>query len=247
MKPAPPVTRIRMSSDRQRRDRFRVRGVFRRLVRPVLTHEVDHLVIHVDRLAGVAPEAFDDVVLHQTAIHVGIVDVSNLELTATRWLEIAYSLEYARVVHVDANDRVRARRRFGLLANVRQPVVFAEYRHAEVPQMGWILHLLEQDSPALRLGREVLDVGRNALAEDVVAKHDDHFVTVHEAFTQAERFGDTPGLSLKRKLQAMQPELGAVAEQGQELTRVIAAGDDHNLDNARRDQRLDGIEDHWFV
>ena len=56
-----------------------------------------------------------------------------------------------------------------------------------------------------------------------------------------------PALRLIRELQALQAELAAVAEQGQELAGVVAARDDHDLVDAGQHQRLDRIEDHRLV
>ena len=99
-------------------------------------------------------------------------------------------------------------------------------------QVAWIFHLFEQQSAASGLLDKVLDVRADALADDVVAQHDHHFVAVDEALAQTERFGDAARLRLIRKLQAAQAELAAVAEQRQELTGVVAAGDDHDLVDA---------------
>src|SRR5438067_8278184 len=114
-------------------------------------------------------------------------------------------------------------------------------------EMTRVLHLLEQEAAALLLVSEVPNVCRDALAKDVVAKHDDYLVAVDEGFAEPERFGDSAGLSLIRKLQPMQAEVVAVAEKGQELPGMVAARDDHDFVDAGRDQRLNRIEDHRLV
>ena len=77
MKPAPPVT------DEPHQATPAGCGSLRRLVDAVRPDEVDDLVVDLDRLAGVAPEAVDDVVLHLAAVDVGVVDVGDLQLAAT--------------------------------------------------------------------------------------------------------------------------------------------------------------------
>ena len=114
-------------------------------------------------------------------------------------------------------------------------------------QVGGILHLLEQDAAAALLIDEVLDIGSDGLAENVVAEHDHDLVAVDEALAQAQRFCDPAGLRLIRELQPPQSELIAVAEQRQELACVVAAGHHHDLVDAGRNERLDRIEDHRLV
>src|SRR6266508_1066021 len=45
-------------------------------------HEVADRVVGLDRLAGVAPEPLENVVLHRPSVEVPVVDVSDLELSA---------------------------------------------------------------------------------------------------------------------------------------------------------------------
>ena len=48
---------------------------------------VDHVVVGLDRLAGVAPVALEHVVLERALAHVVVVDVGDLELAASGRLE----------------------------------------------------------------------------------------------------------------------------------------------------------------
>src|SRR4029453_13564184 len=57
------------------------------LVGPVDADEVVDLVVGVDRLAGVPPEPVQDVVLHQPALDVPVVDVGDLQLAPAGRLE----------------------------------------------------------------------------------------------------------------------------------------------------------------
>src|SRR5438270_11331856 len=107
-----------------------------------------------------------------------------------------------------------------------------------MPQLARSLQRFQKEPTALRLFDKMLHVRGDALAEDVVAEHDDHFVAVDEALAQTQRLGDAACLRLIRELQAPQPELGAIAEQRQELASMVAAGDDHDLVDTRRNERL---------
>src|ERR1700730_6762517 len=70
----------------------------------IRTHEVLHLAVGLHRLAGVAPETFDDVVLDATVVEVPVVHVSDLELSATGGLQLGQNLPHGLVVEVDAGD-----------------------------------------------------------------------------------------------------------------------------------------------
>ena len=215
----------------------------RLLVDAVRADEVDHLVVDLDRLAGVAPEAVDDVVLHIAAIDVGVIDVRDLELAPPGRLERLDDVEDAGVVHVDADHGVLRRGVLGLLTDVQNAAVLDD-RHAEVAQVLRILHLLEQHPCATLLTLEVLDVRRERVLQDVVAEHDQELVAVHEVLGEAKRLGDPAGLRLVRVAQAPHAELATVAEQAEELAGVIAARDDHDVVDTGVRQRLDRVVDH---
>src|SRR5206468_11542262 len=80
------------------------------LVGAVDADEVVDLVVGVDRLAGVAPEPLEDVVLHATALDVPVVDVGDLQLAPARRLQGGDDVEDVLVVEVDAGDHVVAGR-----------------------------------------------------------------------------------------------------------------------------------------
>src|SRR5207247_2816703 len=60
-----------------------------------------HLVVRVDRLAGIAPVALEDVVLERARADVVVVDVRDLELAAARGLERRDDVEDVRAVAVE--------------------------------------------------------------------------------------------------------------------------------------------------
>src|SRR3712207_5162616 len=79
------------------------------LVGPVDADEVVDLVVGGDRLAGVAPEPVEDVVLHGPALHVPVVDVGDLQLAPAGRLQGRDHVEDVLVVEVDPGDHVVAR------------------------------------------------------------------------------------------------------------------------------------------
>src|SRR5215211_7980416 len=93
------------------------------LVGAVDPDEVVDLVVGVDRLAGVAPEPVEDVVLHGAALHVPVVDVGDLQLTPAGRLQGRDHVEDVLVVEVDAGDHVAAGRVVGLLQDADDPAV----------------------------------------------------------------------------------------------------------------------------
>ncbi len=64
---------------------------------------------------------------------------------------------------------------------------------------------------------------------------------------QAERLGDATRLLLVGVGQLVNAVLAAVAEQPQELTGVGSAGDQHDLVDPTRDDRLDRPLDHGAI
>src|SRR5262249_58530546 len=101
----------------------------------VRADEVVDGVVRIDRLAGVAPEAVDDVVLHLALADVVVVHVGDLELPAARGHERLDDVEDIGVVEIDAGDGELARRRLRLLENALHTPVAGELRNAEMAKM----------------------------------------------------------------------------------------------------------------
>ena len=218
-----------------------------RQVGAVLAHEVVHRVVRLDRLPGVAPEAFLDVVGHLALPDVVVVHVGDLELAAARGDEVADDVEHARLVAVDAGHAVLRGRMLGLLLDVRHPAVLPEDGHAEVAQVLGLGHLGQQDARADRIGPEGVDHGPDGALDDVVGQHDEHRPALGEVRGQAERLGDAARLLLVRVGELVDAVLVPVAEQAQELTGVGPAGDEHDLVDAARHHGLDRPGDHRAV
>ena len=81
-------------------------------------------------------------------------------------------------------------------------------------------------------------------AEDVVGQHDDSGVVADELCRQAQGLGDAAGPLLVGVKEALHAELLAVGQEPEELARVRAARHDHDLGDARLDERLDPVADH---
>ena len=64
---------------------------------------------------------------------------------------------------------------------------------------------------------------------------------------QSQRIGDAALALLIGVIDVAQPELFAIGQQPQKVSRVLAAGDDQDIPDPRIDQRLDGVIDHRFL
>src|SRR5215212_4150831 len=214
------------------------------LVGPVDADEVVDLVVGVDRLAGVAPEPVEDVVLHGPALDVPVVDVGDLQLAPAGRLEVGDDVEDLLVVEVDAGDHVAGGRVVGLLQDADDPAPVVELGDAEVAQVDRVVDLGQDYAGPGRLGEEVGHGRAHAALEDVVGQQDHHPVAVDEPLGQPQGLGDAAGPLLVGVQEPVDAVLVAVAEQPQELAGVGAAGDHHELGDPGRDQGLDGVGDH---
>ena len=102
----------------------------------------------------------------------------------------------------------------------------------------------EDEARAEVLAAEGLDDGPDRPLEHVVGEHDDAGIAVDEALGEAERLRDAARLLLVAVEELVDAVLVAVAEQAEELAGVRAAGDEHQLVDARLHERLDGVRDH---
>src|SRR5258708_35303203 len=213
-------------------------------VGPLRTHHVVDLVVGLHRLARVAPETFEHVVLHQPLFEVPVVHVGDLELAAARRLERAQHLPHAVVVEVDAGHRQLARRAARLLHDARDAPVAVELGDAEALQVVDVAHLVENDSRAALLLAEGVDAVLDRAAEDVVREQHDYPLAADESLREAQCFRDAAGLVLVCVNEALDSELLAVAEQAQELARVRPARDKHHLGDTALHERFDPVVDH---
>src|SRR5207302_7542266 len=105
----------------------------------------------------------------------------------------------------------------------------------------------EQYTRASALRCETLDGRSDRELEDVVAEEYAHVVPADEVPCQGERVGDARRTLLERVIEMPQPEGAAVAQEGEELTRMIAAGDDQDPIDPSLDEQLDRVVDHRLV
>jgi hypothetical protein len=188
--------------------------------------------------AGVRPPAVHHAVAQVVPLDVPVVDVGDLELAARRRLEPLDDFEDARVVNVDAGHREAAPGLEGLLLDAGDAAVL-EHRDAEA--LG-IVNLGEQDArppPGIPSHHRP-----DALLEDVVAENDAERLAVGEVLGQGERVRDPALALLVRVVDVVEAELAPVAQQPEEVARVVPAGDDEDVADAGVDQRLDRVVDH---
>ena len=202
-------------------------------------HALDHLVVRIDRLAGVPPVAVEDVVLERPLADVVVVDVGDLELAAGGGLELLDDVEDIRVVAVHARDGQCARGVERLLDDLRDATV-NDPRHAEVTQMLRLTYVREQYASPHVLRLEVAHHLRDRLAEDVVGEHDDDAIVAGEVARESERLGDAAGAFLLRIAEL-------VSEVALKVFNVVGAGHEQQLADTGLAQKVDGPLDHRLV
>src|SRR2546422_7188894 len=201
-------------------------------------------VISLDRLAGVPPEAFQNVVLHQATFHIPVVDVGDLELASTRRLQARQHTPHGFVVEIRAGDRELAGWILRLFDDSLDALASVEVSDAEVPEVLAILLSRQHDARSGRLLAERIDAALQGSAEDVVREEHHGAAATREALSEGEGFGDAARLRLVCIEQARDPELLTVAQQPQKLAGMRTARDEHDLRHACLDQRLDAVADH---
>src|SRR5580698_3629550 len=193
--------------------------------------------------AGVRPPAFQMGVGHGAFAYVGIVDVSDLELSSAGRHQLAHLVEYRFVVHIDAGDREIRFGRFGFFFYSNDATV-ADLGDAEA--LG-VLHFFQQDLGAgflpLKIFRHVPDTA----LDDIVAQDDADAAAIGEMLGQAQGVRDAAFAFLIGVVQMLQAEFLAVGQQAQEISRVASARHHQDLLYARIHQRLDGVVNHGLV
>src|SRR5712692_1372272 len=121
------------------------------VIRTVRAHEVVDGVVGIDGLPGVAPEAFEHVVLHETFLDVPVVDVGDLELAPARRLQVGQHVPDRFVIEVRAGDGELARWNLWLLHDALDAAAAVELRHAQMPEVLGIALVRQDDARSGRL------------------------------------------------------------------------------------------------
>ena len=130
-------------------------------------------------------------------------------------------------------------------STISRDAVAVHHGDAEMAQVLVLLDLREHDARALLLPLEVLDDRLQRALEDVVGEH--HAAPCRaptKCSASPSASAMPPGLLLVAVREQVDAVLVAVAEQPEELARVRPAGDEHQLVDARLDERLDRVGDH---
>src|SRR5579859_6234916 len=149
-------------------------------VGPVRAHVVLHRVVGLDRLAGVAPEPAEDVVLHQALLDVPVVHVRDLQLATRGWLEVRYDVPHGAVIEVDAGDREIAGRILRLLDDALDARVAVHRGDAQMAKVAAVGLAPQHDPRAPGLAGECLGHVPDRAAEDVVAEQHHRAVAADE-------------------------------------------------------------------
>ena len=150
-----------------------------------------------------------------------VVHVGDLELAASRGLELGDHVEDVGLVAVEAGDRESAGRLDRLLDDLRDPAVL-DARDAEMTEMLGLAHVREQNPRSGALPSEVVDRRRDRTPEDVVGEHHDDALVADELAGKPERLRDSAGTLL---IAVLEP----VAEEPPEVVHVLAPGHQHQL------------------
>src|SRR5262249_29766645 len=189
----------------------------------------DHLVVRGDRLAGVAPVTGEDVVLERALASEVVVHVGDLELAATRRLELRDDIEDIRLVAVEAGHGEPAGWVERLLFDPGDPPL-PDPRPPQMPRVLRPADMCEQAARAVLLRLEVGDRRRDRAAVDVVGEHDDEALVADELAGQAECLCNATGALLPSVLDV-------VAEVPAEVVGVVCPGDEEKVADAGRLER----------
>ncbi len=168
-----------------------------------------------------------------------VVDVGDLQLAATRRLELRDHVEDVGLVAIEACDGEAAGWISRLLDDLRDPAVL-DARDAEMLEMLGFADVREQDARAFALLPEVVDGLGDRPSEDVVGEHHDDTVLADELAGETERLRDPAGALL---VSVGEP----FAEQPAEVVHMLPTGDHHQLRDAGLAQSVDGIDHHGPV
>jgi hypothetical protein len=94
---------------------------------------------------------------------------------------------------------------------------------------------------------EIVDRRPDRALEDVVREHDEDAIAAREPLRQPQRVGDAAFALLIGIGEPVDPVRMPIAEQPEELAGVRASRDQHQLTDARQDDRLDRVRDHRTV
>ena len=124
-----------------------------------------------------------------------VVDVGDLELAATRRLELGDHAEDVGLIAIEASDGEAAWWIRRLLDDLRDPAVLNP-RDAEMTEMLGFADVREQDPPAFALLAEVVDRLGDRPPENVVREHHDDAGVADELAGKTERLRDPAGTLL---------------------------------------------------
>src|SRR3989441_980727 len=198
-------------------------------------------VISLDRLAGVSPEAFQNVVFHQATFHIPVVDVGDLELAATRRLQARQPTPHGFVVEIRAGDRELAGWILRLFDDSLDALASVEVSNAEVPEVLAILLSRQHDARSGRLLAERIDAALQGSAEDVVREEHHGAAATREAHSFHCTRDSTWGTSIRLELHgaasaarssepggaardAIEPSIGTRRTRSSRITRSLLAG-----------------------
>src|SRR3990172_639559 len=193
--------------------------------------------------AGVDPLTLDDLGADVVAmIQQPLNRVGDLELAAGGRLDAGDRFEDARREHVDAYDGEGGRGVFGLFDDLHQAFAL-ELGDTELAGVG---DLLKHDAGVVAGSGEGVDVGDDAVREEVVAEEGHKRGGFHGFPGDADGLGDAAGLELV-EVGDLGTEAGAVAGFAADLVAGFGRHDDGDIGDAGLDEVLDDVEEDGLV
>ncbi len=194
-------------------------------------------------LARIQPPSIEHVIHHLTTLYIGVVDVGDFELASARRFELIDNVENVRGVHVDPDHSQVRGWVLWLFYDVFDPVAVS-FRNAVFPRM---IDFFQKDAGTFLLLFEGLDRRLDALLEDIVTEHDDHFVVTRELTGQAKGLGYTALSCLVCIVDSREPKVFTIADESKEVSCEFAARQDNDIVDSGFDEHLDRVVNHGSI
>ncbi len=172
------------------------------------------------------------------------VDVGDLQLPASRWLERFRNTHYVVVVKVKAGYRETRFRLGGLFFDAHRAAVRSELDHAVALR---VLYLVGEHRRAGRFFCRLLQVAREVVTvKNIVAQHQRAGFLPYEVLCDEKGLRDAARVRLHGVLEIEAPAR-AVTEQLLEARGVLRCGDHEDIADACEHQRAHRVVDHRLV
>src|SRR5579885_1093804 len=179
--------------------------------------------------SGIGPEAFHYAVGKFSLGEIAVVEVGDFEFAAFRRAQSGNTLKNRVVVEVNADYSVGRERILGLFLDADDSSIL-ENRNAKTAR---IRHFLQQNVSPFAFHTELRHGRGDAFFNDVVAEDHADGRAVSKRLRQAQGIRDAAFAHLIGIIQLPKAKRLSVSQQPQEIARILPAGDQEYLANAR--------------